>query len=56
MSNAKIKQAIDPKTTRRTVSAEKYQRNSALFATYEVLQRDRDSVVLQRKAEFCVRH
>ncbi|MGK2884346.1 MAG: hypothetical protein ACSLE8_06155 [Rhodococcus sp. (in: high G+C Gram-positive bacteria)] len=55
-----MKNAIDPRTTRRTVSYSKWARNSALFSTFEVLSVQRDNftgkpvdVVLQRKPEFC---
>lgn len=51
---------IDPRTTRRTVPYDKWERNTALYSTYEVLQVERDlalnrpsCVVLQRKPEFC---
>lgn len=55
-----MKNAIDPRTTRRTVPYSKWSRNSALFSTYAVLTVIRDNftgkpvdVVLQRKPEFC---
>ena len=49
------KQPIDPRTTRRTVDAQKFWRNSALYSTYEVINRTPNAVVLQKKAEFCKR-
>lgn len=58
-TNAKTK-TIDPKTTRRTVDAQHYAKNSALYATYRVLATEVDPtterpvrVVLERKPEFC---
>lgn len=56
------KQPIDPRTTRRSVSADKYERNSALYSTYEVVNRTHGTsrtepgvVVIQKKPEFCKR-
>jgi hypothetical protein len=51
---------IDPKTTRRTVTMDRYKRNAALYATYEVVQYlgtqgEPHSVLLQKKPEHCRR-
>lgn len=56
----KIKQPIDPKTTRRRVPFDKFQGNSGMFAQYRVIgyegRNPSDTpqhVVLEKKPEFC---
>ena len=49
------KQPIDPRTTHRLVPTAKFDRNSALYSTYTVIERGATNVKIERKAEFCQR-
>jgi hypothetical protein len=53
--DAKIKNPIDPRTTRRTVPVAKYDWNAAMYGQYRVIERGATSVILEKKPEFCVR-
>lgn len=55
-----MNKTIDPRTTRRTVAGPDYERNSALWSQYRVINRHVDptterllTVVLEKKPEFC---
>ena len=50
-----MKNPIDPRATRRYIECAKFERNSALYSTYNVIVRGTQCVVLERKPEFCVR-
>ncbi len=50
---------IDPRTTRRTVPLNEWERNRALYATFTLAgyteHAGKTEVVLQKKPEFCAR-
>ena len=46
---------IDPRTTRRTITLDHFEKNSALWAQYRVLAYTQSGVLLEKKPEFCQR-
>lgn len=54
--SGKIKQPIDPRTTRHYVAPHVYLRSPGLYEQYRKVGTSGGQIVLEKKPEFCVRH